>query len=278
MKIVNHRLVRADGSPMPFVASPNMAGVMRPEYLVIHYTAGGSAEGSIAWFRNPQAQAAAHLVIGRDGAITQMVPFNRVAWHAGRSQWDGRSGLNGFSIGIELDNAGKLERVGSRWVSAVSKRAYADDDVLVAHHKHDRPGAPPCGWHEYSEAQIEACLTVGLLLMQRYELKDVLGHEDIAPGRKSDPGPAFPMGSYRGRLLGRHEDQPEVFLATTALNIRGGPGTQHAALPGSPLPAGTRLAVEEKQAVWWRVEVLDAASDEAAEGWVHSRFLAPEQA
>lgn len=278
MKIVNHRLVRADGSPMPFVASPNQGGVLRPEYLVIHYTAGSSAEGAIAWFRNPQAQAAAHLVIARDGAITQMVPFNRIAWHAGKSLWDGRSGLNGFSIGIELDNAGRLERVGSRWVSAVSKRTYPDDDVLLANHRHDRPGTPPSGWHEYTEAQIEACLAVGLLLMQRYNLKDVLGHEDIAPGRKTDPGPAFPMASYRARLLGRHEDQPEVVLTTTALNIRGGPGTEHAALPGSPLPAGTRLAVEEKQAVWWRVEVLDATSDDAAEGWVHSRFLRAETA
>lgn len=278
MKINNHRLVRADGTPMPFVATPNMGGVMRPEYLVMHYTAGSSADGSIAWLRNPQAQASAHLVIGRDGAITQMAPFNRIAWHAGQSQWDGRSGLNQCSIGIELDNAGRLERVGSRWVSTASKRAYVDDDVLIAKHPHDRPGASPSGWHEYTEAQIDAALAVGLLLMQRYGLKEVLGHEDIAPGRKSDPGPAFPMASFRGRLQGRQSDRTQVFLAATALNIRSGPGVQYPALPGSPLPAQTRLAVEEKQAVWWRVAVPDAASDEAAEGWVHSRFLTPEVA
>lgn len=275
MKINNHRLVQGDGTPMPFVATPNMGGVMQPEYLVIHYTAGSSAEGSIAWLSNPQAQASSHLVIGRDGNITQLVPFNHSAWHAGKSQWDGRSGLNSFSIGIELDNAGKLERVGSRWLSAVSKRAYADDDVLIANHQQDRPGTPPGGWHEYAEAQIEAALAVGLLLMQRYKLKEVLGHDDIAPGRKSDPGPAFPMPSFRSRLQGRHNGQEEIYLAATALNIRSGPGVEYPALPGSPLPANTRLAVEEKQAVWWRVEVPDAASDTVAEGWVHSRFLKP---
>jgi len=232
----------------------------------------------VTWFRNPQSQVSAHLVIGRDGGITQIVPFNRIAWHAGKSQWDGRSGLNQFSIGIELDNVGKLERVGSRWVSSATKRVYPDDEVLVANHKQDSPGTPPSGWHEYTEAQIEATLAVGLLLLQRYALKDVLGHEDIAPGRKSDPGPAFPMSSVRARLFGRHNDQAEIYLATTALNIRSGPGVGYPALPGSPLPANTRLAVEEKQAVWWRVEVPDAASDEAAQGWVHSRFLKPEAA
>ncbi len=276
MKIKNHRLMHPDGSPISFLATPNMGGVLQPEYLIMHYTAGSSAEGAIAWLRNPQAQASAHVVIGRDGAITQLVPFNRIAWHAGKSQWDGRSGLNGFSIGIELDNAGKLEQVGSRWISSATKRAYPSDDVLVANHKHDRPGTPSSGWQEYTEPQIAAALEVGQLLMQRYKLKDVLGHEDIAPGRKTDPGPAFAMASFHGRLLGRRDDQAEVFQATTALNIRSGPGVGYAALPGSPLRTHTRLAVEEKQALWWRVEVLDAQSDEAAEGWVHSRFLKPE--
>jgi N-acetylmuramoyl-L-alanine amidase len=276
MKINNHRLVRADGTPMPFVATVNMGSVMQSEYLIIHYTAGSSAEGAISWFCNPQAKVSAHLVIGRDGNITQVVPFNRIAWHAGKSQWDARSGLNNFSIGIELDNAGKLERVGSRWISSATKRAYPDDDVLVANHRHDPAGTPPSGWHEYTEAQMEAALAVGSLLMQRYQLKDVLGHEDIAPGRKTDPGPAFPLRSFRSRLLGRRDDEAEIFQATTALNIRSGPGVGYAALPGSPLPMHTRLAVEEKQAVWWRVEVLDAQSDEAAEGWVHSRFLKAE--
>ena len=140
MKIQNHRLIADDGTPVRYVETPNKGGLMTPEYLIMHYTAGSSAEGSVSWMCNPAAKAAAHLVIGRDGSLTQLAPFKRITWHAGKSEWEGRSGLNGFSIGIELDNAGKLERVGSRWISAVSKRAYPDDDVLVANHKHDRPG------------------------------------------------------------------------------------------------------------------------------------------
>lgn len=274
MKILNHRLVADDGTPVRFVDTPNKGGVMVPEYLVMHYTAGSSAEGAVSWLSNPAARASAHLVIGRDGGITQLVAFNRVAWHAGQSQWVGRSGLNNFSIGIELDNAGHLERAGGRWISAASKRAYTDDDVLVANHKQDKPGTPPTGWHEYTEAQIDAALQVGLLLMEKYTLKDVVGHEDIAPGRKADPGPAFPLASYRARLMGRANQEAEIYLTSAALNVRAGPGTEHAILPGSPLPAGTRVGVLDQQGVWWRVDVLDTVDGVMdLVGWCHSRFL-----
>ena len=274
MKIQNHRLIADDGTPVRYVETPNKGGLMTPEYLIMHYTAGSSAEGSVSWMCNPAAKAAAHLVIGRDGSLTQLAPFNRITWHAGKSEWEGRSGLNGFSIGIELDNAGKLERVGSRWISAVSKRAYPDDDVLVDNHKHDRPGTPPIGWHEYSEAQLEVAAQVGLLLMEKYALKDVLGHEDIAAGRKADPGPAFPMASFRARLMGRADDEVEHYVTTSALNVRAGPGTEFAALPGSPLPSGTRVALLEQQGLWWRVDVLDTVSGVMdLVGWCHSRYL-----
>jgi N-acetylmuramoyl-L-alanine amidase len=274
MKINNHRLLDDSNQPVPYQETPNKSGVMTPEYLVMHYTAGSSAEGSVAWMCNPAARAAAHLVIGRDGRITQLAPFNRVTWHAGQSQWAGRSGLNGFSIGIELDNAGKLERTGGQWRSAISKRIYADDDVLVANHKHDHPGAPLRGWHEYSETQLDAAAEVGLLLVRKYGLKDVLGHEDIAPGRKSDPGPAFPMASFRARLLGRADDELELYATSAALNVRAGPGTEYAALPGSPLPVDTQVAVLEQQGIWWRVDVLETVNGVMdLVGWCHSRFL-----
>ena len=95
MKIQNHRLIADDGKPVSYVETPNKSGVMTPEFLIMHYTAGSSAEGSVAWMCNPAAKAAAHLVIGRDGSLTQLAAFNRVAWHAGKSVWAGRSGLNG---------------------------------------------------------------------------------------------------------------------------------------------------------------------------------------
>lgn len=273
MKIQKHRLTADDNTPLRYIETPNKGGVMIPEYLVMHYTAGSSADGAIAWLCNPAAKASAHLVIARDGTITQLAPFNRVTWHAGQSRWAGRSGLNGFSIGIELDNAGRLERIGQRWVAPVSKREYADDEVFVGKHKND-PAAPPCAWHDYSAAQLEAAIAVGLLLMRKYSLKDVLGHEDIAPGRKSDPGPAFPMAAFRARLLGRDDQDDERYVTSAVLNVRAGPGTEFAVLPGSPLPAGTRVAVLEQQGLWWRVDVQETTNGVMdVLGWCHSRFL-----
>lgn len=276
MKIASHRLVNDDGSHCRFQASPNISGPLSAEYLVMHFTAGSSAESSINSLCDKNAKASAHLVIGRDGGVTQLVPFNRVAWHAGVSRWEGHEGMNQHSIGIELDNAGRLTRVGNQWQSWF-KKIYPDNEVLVANHKQDAPGTPPSGWHAYTEPQIAAALDVAALLVQKYALRDVIGHEDIAPGRKTDPGPDFPMASFRSRLFGRADDLAEICVTSTVLNIRQGPGTAFAALPASPLPDETKVEVQEKQGNWWRVQVLDAINgDMDIEGWVHSRFLRPQ--
>ncbi len=115
MKVLNHRLHKDEGTPYDFVRSPNQSDPIEPEYLIMHYTAGRNAQSSINWLVNPQARASAHVVIGADGEITQLVAFNRKAWHAGSSQWAGRIGVNNFSIGIELDNPGALTRRSSGW-------------------------------------------------------------------------------------------------------------------------------------------------------------------
>ena len=101
MKIANHRLV--DGDTVTFVDTANQSSGIRPLYLVMHYTAGLGLDGAVAWLSNPAAKASAHLVIGRDGRIVQLVAFNRKAWHAGLSRWGDLEGLNAYSIGIELD-------------------------------------------------------------------------------------------------------------------------------------------------------------------------------
>ena len=96
-----------------------------------------------------------HALIERDGRITQYVPFHRRAWHAGRSHWRGRGNCNDFSVGIELEGS--------------------DDEP-------------------YDERQYQALAGLLLALQQAYPLLAdgwIAGHSDIAPGRKTDPGPAF---------------------------------------------------------------------------------------
>ncbi len=270
MKILRHRLHNDDDTAFPFVATPNKGAQLQPEYLIMHYTAGRNADSSVRWFANPTSRASAHLVIGRDGAITQMVPFNVIAWHAGRSSWEGRRGLNRFSLGIELDNAGLLVRHGNRWRAWFGVE-YDGEDVIEAVHKHQTNAR---GWHLYTPEQIDIAVEVASLLVQRYALRDVLGHEDIAPGRKTDPGPAFPMQSFRARMLGRAEDDVADYETTTDLNIRSGPGTQHPTIPGSPLPTGTPVDAIAERGTWREVDVLETVNGVMdMQGWVHSRYL-----
>jgi len=200
MKIKNHLLVPEDGENLTISKSPNQSAPLTPLLLVMHYTANNSLDETVSWFMNPDAQASSHLVIGRDGRIVQMVPFNKKAWHAGASSWGNLDGINRYSIGIELVNAGKLRRRSDgKWVNWAG-RAVPDEEVTEAVH---RAESAPAGWHEYTEVQIESAINVSLLLNSAYHFTDVLGHEDISPGRKVDPGPLFPLNSFRSRVLGR---------------------------------------------------------------------------
>lgn len=110
-------------------------------------------------------RVSSHLLIRRDGAITQYVPFTKRAWHAGQSQFQDRMNCNDFSIGIELEGA---------------------DDI------------------PYEEQQYQQLGVVTTLLLQAYPdiTRDrIVGHSDIAPGRKTDPGPAFDWDFFRASLV-----------------------------------------------------------------------------
>lgn len=270
MKISNHKLIAEAGeAAIPFISSPNQGGVIVPQYLVIHYTAGSSASSSIEWFKNPAAKASANLVIGMDGSITQMVAFNKRAFHAGVSRWNGLVGMNNFSIGIELDNPGRMRRVGDKWRSGFG-REYPADMVMIATHKHQEE---PSGWHIYTEAQLEACVKVSLLLVQQYGLLDILGHEDISPFRKEDPGPAFPMESFKSKVLGRSDDVADVFKVNTDdTNMRTGPGTDFAVM--GKLKKGVKVEFIKSNRNWYFVYVSTATSAlREKEGWIHSSLL-----
>lgn len=263
LSIENDRLV---GEGVTFVETPNKGGDLSPCYLVLHYTAGKSAKSSIDWLTKPEAKASAHLILARDGSICQLAPFNVKAWHAGISHWDGLSGLNSYSIGIEMDNAGPLKKVGDKY-QAWFGTLYAEDQAVYAKHKLDKE---PCWWHAYTEVQIQRALELAQLLVRHYNLKDVVGHEDIAPDRKRDPGPAFPLEHVRAAVLGRSEEERERYeVMASALNIRSGPGVEFPSV-AEPLKAGTKVALLEKRDRWSKVELVENGD---IEGWVHNKFL-----
>jgi len=197
------RLV-VDGRPVPFVPSPNVGGGLEPRYAIVHYTAGPTVESALHHFADPDRKVSAHLVIDRDGSITQCVPLDREAWHAGHSAWDGRRGLNPVSFGIELVNWGRLERRDGQVVTWTGE-PIPDAHWMRGVHPNDGRPAP---WERYPTAQVTACRQVLKALHLIHGLDDILGHDDVSPRRKWDPGPAFPLATARDMALGRPTPEP----------------------------------------------------------------------
>ncbi len=177
----DHFLATAERIPVPGGSKMDVR-----RFLVLHFTSGASAKSSIDFWRSTAAQGAcAHIVIDRNGTVYQCRPFNKTCGHAGKSQWAGFDGLNSCSIGIELANAGDNAPLAKRWTKL---------PLVTAKHKN---GGKETEWEAYPEEQLRACEEVAKALVERYKLDDVVGHEDIAPTRKNDPGPAFPMQRLR---------------------------------------------------------------------------------
>ena len=276
MKINNHRLVSEKESEQILQEKTNnKGGLITPNFIVIHFTAGRSAESSIEWFKNDKIEASkrssAHLVIDREGKIYQLIDFNQKAWHAGRSRWAENVGFNDFSIGIELDNPGRLKKEGDKYIAWFGKE-YPKEGVIEAVHKHEDYASY---WLTYTEKQIDACLNVCKNLMQKYpSIKDILGHDDISPIRKNDPGPLFPMENFRAKLLGRQDDTGDIFKVTANnVNLRRGAGTEFEII--RQLSKDTEVEFIKSNKGWFYVFIAEKPKEgeDVLYGWIHNSLL-----
>ncbi|TCL08612.1 N-acetylmuramoyl-L-alanine amidase [Shimia isoporae] len=127
---------------------------LKPELIVLHYTAMDSAKAALARLCDPAPEVSAHYLICEKGHIYRLVDESMRAWHAGAGSWQGKSDVNSRSIGIELDNRGS---------------------------------------HPFSEPQMAALEQLLPMIMRRWNIpaEGVIGHSDMAPGRKFDPGTRF---------------------------------------------------------------------------------------
>jgi len=131
----------------------------RPDMLLLHYTGTPNAAGALEHLRSPTSQVSAHYFVFEDGRVIQLVQEGKRAWHAGIAVWSGESDINSCSIGIEIANPG-----------------------------HE------FGYRDFPKRQIAAvtALCRGILTRNAIPPERVLGHSDVAPGRKQDPGEKFP--------------------------------------------------------------------------------------
>ncbi len=150
--------------------SPNFDERTSPvSILVLHYTGMGDAAQAIAWLRNPDSQVSSHYVVAEDGQILQLVDEARRAWHAGKSSWrDVTANVNSASVGIEIVNPG-----------------------------HE------FGYRPFPGAQMDALIPLVAGIVSRHGIApaNVVGHSDIAPARKQDPGELFDWQALAARGL-----------------------------------------------------------------------------
>lgn len=141
MQVKDHILF-GDTGPVAQLSTPNGDGPMAaaPTTLVLHATGGALLAHTLYRFCDAGAEASAHLIIDRDGSITQMMPLNHIAWHAGTSRWTKGPGVNAYSIGIELVNAGRLMRDGKGGCVTQTGDVIPPEEVVEAAHPHT-PGS-----------------------------------------------------------------------------------------------------------------------------------------
>ncbi|KRR21722.1 N-acetylmuramoyl-L-alanine amidase [Bradyrhizobium retamae] len=199
---INKGLGFQNGRQLPFVKSPNIGGKLNPVYIVIHDTASGLKEdGDVSWLTNRASKVSAHVVVSREGKITQLVPFNVVAWHAGQSSWKGKKFLNAFAVGIEIDNPGKMEKVaeGVYRNSIVTIDTNKNPKLKVEYAKTKAHGAGY--WLAYSDEQIAAVEELCRALVDAFNIEDIVTHWMISPGRKIDTNPLYPLEALRKAVL-----------------------------------------------------------------------------
>ena len=167
--------------------SPNFSRKIRLKssikFVIIHYTGMQSEIESISRLKNTKYKVSCHYLINRKGLVTQMVKDNRVAWHAGKSKWKSYINLNANSIGIELVNKG-----------------------------HE------LGYQNFSKIQIISLIKLCKYLKKKYTIKseNFLGHSDIAPLRKLDPGEKFPWEKLSTFKLGYWHGNSKKKLSLTS--------------------------------------------------------------
>ncbi len=150
--------------------SPNF-DERRPNYVVLHYTSNDSAEPALRTLTDPASKVSAHYLIARDGKTLALVDERARAWHAGVSYWGGDRDVNSASIGIELDNSGK---------------------------------------EEFAAPLLDSLYALLADLKARYAIPaaNFIGHSDVAPRRKPDPGALFPWRELAARGFGLWCDPP----------------------------------------------------------------------
>ena len=217
---------------MECVAAPSPNFDARPastpvDILLLHYTGMETAAAAIERLCDPEARVSAHYTVDEDGTIFGHVPEDSRAWHAGLSYWAGARDINARSIGIEIVNPG-----------------------------HE------FGYRSFPDGQIEALIELALDIFSRHPIppERVLGHSDVAPARKMDPGELFPWGTLSLAGIGLW---PQTRKARAKLPFADGlRAFGYGLRPDMDVPPETVIEAFQRH---WRPARIDGVADKECE-------------
>lgn len=249
------------------------SGVLKnPDIIVLHYTASNNIKGDIKTLFYSKKQVSVQFVIDLDGTIHQLMPVNKIAWHAGESRLGNRTWLNKYSIGIEIVNAGFLTQKSDGSFATWYGEPVKKEDAVLLKHKNESSARY---WHTFTKNQIDSVKELCDTLCEEFDIEHIVGHDEISPGRKQDPGPAFPVEKIKNQLLDNRNETAST--ATTSqqkdfgvvrvdkLNIRQS-GNKQAAKVALPLTKGQNVEILEEKEGWYKVETK-------IQGWVSSDYI-----
>jgi N-acetylmuramoyl-L-alanine amidase len=216
-----------------------------PHMIVLHYTGMPTGQGALDRLRDSEAKVSSHYLVEEDGRVFRLVPEERRAWHAGVSFWRGQRDVNGASIGIEIVNPG-----------------------------HE------FGYRPFPETQVAAVIELVGDIRSRWTIEDgnIVGHSDVAPERKQDPGELFPwkrlaeaghglwaeVPAAPGAPLGEGEQGAGVFALQAGFTRLG-----YDCAPSGKFDAHTTTVVRAFQQ-HWRPQLVDGIAD----GETRARLIA----
>ena len=226
--------------------SPNFdARTAPPDMIVLHYTGMPTGDAALAKMCDPAAKVAAHYMVEEDGRVFALVDEARRAWHAGVSFWQGHRDINAISVGVEIVNPG-----------------------------HE------FGYRPFPDAQIDAVIDLVADIRTRWDIPDerILGHSDVAPSRKEDPGELFPWRRLAeaghgiwtepapapGMALVSGDEGPGVFALQAGLTKLG-----YDCITSGTYDAATATIVTAFQRHW-----VQNRFDGAADGATRARLMA----
>ena len=201
--ISNDVLKNFDDSLLTYYGSPHFSnGRNICDFVVIHWTGTSRpARSSVNWTQDHNSNVSFHLCIDRDGTVyVNNKGFRSILWHCGNSSYKAKlpneryrdyKGINRYGIGIELANAGRVDKENGVYVDSFGSEV---KNVKQFNGKF---------YEDFTENQLKVCGNITKLLCANYKCVDVVGHYEISPGRKIDPGPLFPLKDLRKMALNK---------------------------------------------------------------------------